>query len=213
MKYPEGQQKDESREVYIRRISKFPTLSPNTILRVVFRKANQDNLQRIKDWARPVFPKAFPPEGSNGIPYLNPENIPTKEFANWVVEENIFEAWVSLGQKVSPFAELFIELVNGKAIDSKQVSKKAKRKKPHSSTERGRLDVFKNEKFIPLVEQVLEKNSDWQNRQILAHKKVENALDKCGFPEGKPSESTIKKWIRIARKNIGARAKTGRPTK
>ncbi|SVB01267.1 uncharacterized protein METZ01_LOCUS154121 [marine metagenome] len=213
MKYPEGQQKDESREVYIRRISKFPTLSPNTILRVVFRKANQDNLQRIKDWARPVFPKAFPPEGSNGIPYLNPENISTKAFANWVVEENIFEAWVSLGQKVSPFAELFIELVNGKAIDSKQVSKKAKRKKPHSSTDRGRLDVFKNEKFIPLVEQVLEKNSDWQNRQILAHKKVENALDKCGFPEGKPSESTIKKWICIARKNIGARAKTGRPTK
>ena len=59
MRNPEGQQKDESREVYIRRISKFPTLSPNTILRVVFRKANQDNLQRIKDWARPVFPKAW----------------------------------------------------------------------------------------------------------------------------------------------------------
>ena len=97
MKYPEGQQKDESREVYIRRISKFPTLSPNTILRVVFRKANQDNLQRIKDWARPVFPKAFPPEGSNGIPYLNPENIPTKEFSNWVVEKEIFEAWKGLG--------------------------------------------------------------------------------------------------------------------
>ena len=212
MKYPEGQQKDESREVYIRRISKFPTLSPNTILRVVFRKANKDNLQRIKGWARPVFPKAFPPEDSNGIPFINPENISTKEFANWVVEENIFEAWVSLGQKVSPFAELFIELVNGKAIDSKQVSKKAKRKKPHSSTDRGRLNDFKNETFIPLVEQVVKENPDWRNHQILAHKKVDDALDKCGFPEGKPSKKAIKDWICIARNNVGVKAKVGRPT-
>ena len=78
MKYPEGQKKSESDEVYIRRISKFPTLSPNTILRVVFRTVNQDNLQHIKDWARPVFPKASPPEDSNGIPFINPENISTK---------------------------------------------------------------------------------------------------------------------------------------
>lgn len=95
MKYPEGKQKGDSPEDYVRRISKFPTLHPDTILRVVFQKANKDNLQRIKDWARPVFPKAFPPEGSNGIPYLNPENISTKAFANWVVEENIFEAVLS----------------------------------------------------------------------------------------------------------------------
>ena len=40
MRNPEGQQKDESREVYIRRISKFPTLHPSTILRVVFQKVN-----------------------------------------------------------------------------------------------------------------------------------------------------------------------------
>ena len=78
MKYPEGQQKDESREVYIRRISKFPTLSPNTILRVVFPTVRLDNLQHIKDWARPVFPKAFPPEDSKGFPFINPENISTK---------------------------------------------------------------------------------------------------------------------------------------
>ena len=102
MKYPEGQQKDESREVYIRRISKFPTLSPNTMLRVVFRKANKDNLQHIKDWARPVFPKAFPPEDSNGIPFINPENISTKAFAKWMAEEDIFEALRSLGEKPSP---------------------------------------------------------------------------------------------------------------
>ena len=84
MKYPEGKQKSESPEDYVRRISKLPTLTPSNILRVVFRKANQDNLQRIKDWARPVFPKAFPPEDSNGIPFINPENISTKEFAKWV---------------------------------------------------------------------------------------------------------------------------------
>ena len=107
--------------------------------------------------------------------------------------------------------ELFIELVNGKAIDRKQASKKVKRKKPHSSTDRGRLDDFKNDKFIPLVEQVLKKNPDWQNRQILADKKVADALDTCGFPEGKPSKKAIKDWIRIARINTGAKAKIGRP--
>jgi len=208
---PEIRQKGESEEDYVRRISKFPTLSPDTILRVVFRKANKDNLQRIKDWARPVFPKAFPPEDSNGIPFFNPENISTKAFANWVVEENIFEAWKSLGEKVSPIAELFIELVNGKAIDSNQTPKKVKRKKPHSSTDRGRLDDFKNDKFIPLVEQVLKKNPDWQNHQILADKKVADALDTCGFPEGKPSKKAIKDWIHIARINTGAKAKIGRP--
>ncbi len=212
MKYPEGQQKDESREVYIRRISKFTTLSPNTILRVVFRKANQDNLQRIKDWARPVFPKAFPPEGSNGIPYLNPENISTKAFANWVVEENIFEAWVSLGQKVSPFAELFIELVNGKAIDSKQVSKKTKRNKPRLTTGNGKLQYFKTETFIPLVKRVVKKNPKWQNPQILDHWKVKDALANSGLPKGTPSVSAIKKWICKARKNAGVNPPVGAPT-
>jgi hypothetical protein len=71
-----------------------------------------------------VFPKAFPPEDSHGIPYLNPEDISTKAFAKWVAEENIFEAWRALGEKVSPTAELFIDLVNEKAINSKQASKK-----------------------------------------------------------------------------------------
>jgi hypothetical protein len=212
MEYPERKQKGESPEDYVRRISKLPILSPNTILRVVFQTRNQDALRYIEDCARLVFPKAFPPTDRNGYPFLNPENIPTKAFANWVVEENIFEAWKGLDQKVSPFAELFIELVNGKAIDSKQVSKKAKRKKPHSSTDRGRLDVFKNETFIPLVKQVLKENPDWQNRQILAHKKVDDALDNCGFPAGKPSKKAIKDWICIARKNAGVKAKVGRPT-
>ena len=68
MKYPEGQQKDESREVYIRRISKLPIISPNTILRAVFPTVSQDTLRYIKDCARPVFPKAFPPEDSIFIP-------------------------------------------------------------------------------------------------------------------------------------------------
>ena len=211
MKYPEGKQKSESPEDYVRRISKLPTLSPSNILRVVFRKTNKDNLQHIKDWARPVFPKAFPPEDSNGIPFIDPEDISTKEFANWVVEKEIFEAWKGLDQKVSPFAELFIELVNGKAIGRKQASKKIKRNKPHSSTERGRLNDFKIDTFIPLVEEVLKENSDWQNPQILEHKKVADALDTCGFPEGKPSKKAIKDWIRIARINTGAKAKIGRP--
>jgi hypothetical protein len=129
MKYPEGQKKSESEEVYIRRISKFPTLHPSTILRVVFQKANQNNLQHIKNWARPVFPKAFPPEDSNGIPFLNPENISTKAFAKWMAEEDIFEALRSLGEKPSPTAELFIELALGKTGNPTKHSAKTKANK------------------------------------------------------------------------------------
>ena len=118
----------------------------------------------------------------------------------------------NFGFTVGDNNELFIDLVNGKAIDNNQTPKKVKRKKPHISTDRGRLDSFKNDKFIPLVEQVLKKNPDWQNHQILADKKVADALDNCGFPEGKPSKKAIKDWIGIARNNMGVKAKVGRPT-
>ena len=212
MKYPEIRQKGESQEDFVRRISKFPTLHPDTILRVVFRKANQDNLQRIKDWARLVFPKSFPPEDSKGIPFIDPENISTKEFANWIVEKEIFEAWKGLDQKVSPFAELFIELVNGKAIDSKQVSKKTKRNKPRLTTGNGKLQYFKTETFIPLVEKVVKKNPKWQNPQILDHWKVKDALANSGLPKGTPSVSAIKKWICKARKKAGVNPPVGAPT-
>jgi hypothetical protein len=212
MKYPEGKQKSESPEDYVRRISKLPTLSPSNILRVVFRKTNKDNLQHIKDWARPVFPKAFPPEDSNGIPFINPENISTKEFANWVVEKEIFEAWKGLDQKVSPFAELFIELVNGKAIGRKQASKKIKRNKPRLTTGNGKLQYFKTETFIPLVEKVVKKNPKWQNPQILDHWKVKDALANSGLPKGTPSVSAIKKWICKARKNAVVKPPVGAPT-
>jgi hypothetical protein len=73
-----------------------------------------------------VFPKAFPPEDSNGIPYLNPENIPTKEFSNWVVEKEIFETWKGLGEKPSPIAELFIKLALGKTGNPTKHSAKTK---------------------------------------------------------------------------------------
>jgi hypothetical protein len=158
-----------------------------------------------------VFPEEFPQPDLDGYSDLYPKDISTKAFAKWVVEENIFEAWITLGEEVSDNSKLFIELVNENAIDSKQASKKVRRKKPDISTDRGRLDFFKNEQFIPIVEQVLMGNPDWQNRQILAHKKVDDALDNCGFPDGKPSKKAIKDWIGIARINIGAKAKTGRP--
>lgn len=212
---PERKQKGESQEEYAIRISKFPILHPNTILHVVFPYSSQLTLQIIVDWARPVFPESFPPTDWDGRPFINPKNISTKAFAKWVAEEKIFGAWIAAGQKVYSTGKLFVDLVNGKGINSKQAqaSKKVSRKKPHPSTDRGRLDFFKNETFIPLVEQVLNKNPDWQNSQILSHKDVDDAIDKCGFPKGKPSKSTIKKWIRTARKNAGAKAKTGRPTK
>ena len=213
MKYPEGQQKDESREVYIRRISKFPTLSPNTILRVVFRKANKDNLQRIKNWARLVFLKAFPPEDSNGIPFVDPEDISTKAFAKWVAEENIFGTWIELGEEVSPSAKLFIELVNGKAIDSKQAAIKVKRKKPDPTSNNGKLEYLKTEVFIPLVKKLVKKNPKWQYSQISKNSEVKDALANSGLPKGTPSVSAIKKWISKARKNARVNPPVGAPTK
>ena len=134
-----------------------------------------------------------------------------KAFAKWVAEENIFEAWIGLGEEVSNSAKLFIELVNGKAIDSKQDSKKVRRKKPHPTTERGKVEYFKTETFIPLVEKVLKENPEWQNHQVLAHSKVDDALAMGDLPKGTPSDATIKKWISTARKNACVKAKTGRP--
>lgn len=87
------------------------------------------------------------------------------------------------------------------------------RKKPSPYTDRGRLDQFKNEIFMPLIQALLEINPDWQISQILSDKTVDDALDMCGFEEGKPSKPTIEKWVRKARKNVGAKAKIGRPTK
>ena len=212
MKYPEGKQKSESPEDYVRRISKLPIISPNTILRAVFPTVSMDTLRYIKDCARPMFPKAFPPEDSKGISVFAPEDISTKAFAKWVAEENIFEAWVSLGQKVSPFAELFIELVNGKAIDSKQVSKKTKRNKPRLTTGNGKLQYFKTETFIPLVEKVVKKNPKWQYSQISKNSEVKDALANSGLPKGTPSVDAIKKWICIARKKAFVNPPVGRPS-
>ena len=158
MSVPEKKQNGETQEDYVRRISKFPALYPFTIQKVVFPSSNQVAWKYLHDWAGLVFPEEYPQTDSDDFSPNYPESISTKAFAKWVAEENIFEAWIGLGEEVTHSAELFIELVNGKPINSKQASKKIKRKKPHSSTERGRLDLFKNEKFIPLVEQVLKKN-------------------------------------------------------
>ena len=212
MKYPEGKQKSESPEDYVRRISKLPIISPNTILRAVFPTVSMDTLRYIKDCARPVFPKAFPPEDSKGISVFAPEDISTKAFAKWVAEENIFEAWRALGEKVSPTADLFIDLVNEKAINSKQASKKTKRNKPRLTTGNGKLQYFKTETFIPLVEKVVKKNPKWQNPQILDHWKVKDALANSGLPKGTPSVSAIKKWICKARKNAVVKPPVGAPT-
>tara|TARA_B100000315_G_C14389704_1_gene501338 strand:- start:105 stop:704 length:600 start_codon:yes stop_codon:yes gene_type:complete len=126
MKYPESKQESETQEDFVRRISKFPTLQPNTIKRVVFPTVSRDAWEHVKGWAKLQFPKAFPPEDITGLPFINPENIPTKEFANWVVEKKIFEALIGLGQKVSPIAELFIDLVLGKTDNLAKHSGKPK---------------------------------------------------------------------------------------
>ena len=212
MKYPEGQQKDESREVYIKRISKFPILSPNTILRAVFPAVRLDTLRYIKDCARSEFPNSFPPEDNKGIPFIDPEDISTKAFAKWAAEENIIETLRSLGEKPSSTAELFFELVNGNAINSKQASKKAKRNKPRLNTGNGKLQYFKTETFIPLVEKLVKKNPKWQYSQISKNSEVKDALANSGLPKGTPSVDAIKKWICIARKKAFVNPPVGRPS-
>lgn len=211
MKIPQKKQKGESQEEYVRRVAKFPALHPDTIQCVVFPTSNQVSLEHIHNWARPVFPEEFPQKDLDGYRDLYPKYISTKAFAKWVAEENIFDAWRDLGEEVTPSAELFIKLVNEKAVDSKQASIKARRKKPDIATDRGRLDFFKNETFIPLVEKVLKENPEWQNHQVLAHSKVKDALAMSDLPKGAPSADTIKKWISTARKSAGVKAKTGRP--
>ena len=184
MKYPEGQQKDESREVYIRRISKFPTLSPNTILRVVFRKANQDNLQHIKDWARLVFPKAFPPEDSNGIPFINPENISTKEFANWVVEKKIFEAWKGLGENPSPIAAQFIDLALGKTnTPTKHLVK------PKANQGRWAESNKQKEAARKVAKKLWKQNKDLTIADVIRHDDINKAAPN-------KAESTLRGWIK-----------------
>ena len=218
MRNPEIRQKGESREDYVRRISKLPIISPNTILRAVFPTVSQTNLRHIKDWARPVFSEAFPQtDWTHDMPISlykpnKPEKIPTKDFADWVVEKKIFQAWIELREEVSPSAKLFIELVNGKAIDSKQASKKVKRNKPRLTTDNGKLQYFKKETFIPLVEKVVKKNPKWQYSQILKNSEVKDALTYSGLPKGTPSGSAIKKWISKARKNAGVNPPVGAPT-
>ena len=112
MREHEKKQQGESPEDFARRIVKLPILTPNTILRVVFPAASMSTLQYIKECARAEFPKAFPPEDSKGLPFIEPEDISTKGFAKWVAEKNMFEVLIDLGEKPSPTAKLFIDLVN-----------------------------------------------------------------------------------------------------
>ena len=93
MEVPQKKQKGESQEEYVRRISKFPALHPNTIQRVVFPASNEDAWKSLHNWAGLVFPEEFPQPDLDGYPSLYPKDISTKAFAKWVVEENIFEAW------------------------------------------------------------------------------------------------------------------------
>ena len=184
MKYPEGQQKDESREVYIKRISKFPILSPNTILRAVFPTVSMDTLRYIKDCARPVFPKAFPPEDSKGTPFIDPEDISTKDFSKWVAEEDIFEALIGLDEKPSPIAELFIDLVLGKTDNP-----------AHSAKTKANKDRYAKEKeaVLKVAKRLWEENETLTIADITLHDDI-NITTK---PNGKNfSEGTLREWIK-----------------
>jgi len=184
MRNPEIRQKGESREDYVRRISKLPIISPNTILRAVFPTVSQDTLRYIKDCARPVFPKAFPPEDSNGTPYLNPEKISTKEFAKWVAEEDIFEALIGLGEKPSPIAELFIDLVLGKTDNP-----------AHSAKTKANKGRYAKEKEA--VQKAAKKLWEEDETLTIAGITIHDDINETTKPNGKIfSEGTLREWIK-----------------
>ena len=185
MKYPEGQQKDESREVYIRRISKFPILSPNTILRAVFPAVRLDTLRYIKDCARSEFPNSFPPEDNKGIPFIDPEDISTKAFAKWVAEEDIFEALIGLGEKPSPIAELFIDLVLGKTDNPAKHSAIIKANKGRYAKEK--------EAVLKVAKRLWEEDDTLTIADITLH----DDINETTKPNGKNfSEGTLREWIK-----------------
>ena len=184
MKYPEGQQKDESREVYIKRISKFPILSPNTILRAVFPAVRLDTLRYIKDCARSEFPNAFPPEDNKGIPFIDPEDISTKAFAKWVAEEDIFEALIGLDEKPSPIAELFIDLVLGKTDNPL-----------HSAKTKANKDRYAKEKEA--VQKAAKRLWEEDDTLTIAGITLHDDINKTTKPNGKNfSEGTLREWIK-----------------
>tara|TARA_Y100001934_G_C12286979_1_gene742805 strand:- start:865 stop:1461 length:597 start_codon:yes stop_codon:yes gene_type:complete len=197
MRNPEIRQKGESREDYVRRISKLPIISPNTILRAVFPTVSQDTLRYIKDCARPVFPKAFPPEDSNGTPYLNPEKISTKEFAKWVAEEDIFEALIGLGEKPSPIAELFIDLVLGKTDTPAKHSAKTK-----PNLGRWAENNKQKEAARKAAKKLWKQNKDLTIADVIRHDDINKVAPN-------KAESTLRSWI----KDLAPSNKPGRPKK
>jgi hypothetical protein len=221
MRNHEKKQEDESREDYVRRISKFPILSPSTIMRVVFPTVRLGNVQYIKDCARSVFPKAFPVTDLDGSPFIftyqttyrdgsSFEDVSTKAFAKWVVEENIFEAWIALGEKVSHSAELFIKLVNGKAIDSKQASKEVSLKSPRPGIGRVKMNRL-HEDYVSAAKKMLDINSKLKWPDFKDSPKLKNLIRDSGLS---PSESTLqRKWVDEARQVAKVKGTPGAPKK
>jgi hypothetical protein len=185
MNVPQERQKDESQEDFVKRVSKLPILHPDTILRVVCPRVTQATLRYIKKCARPVFPKAFPPEDSKGIPFIAPEDISTKDFAKWVEDKNIFEALISLGEKVSPIAELFINLALGKTDTSSKNPAKPKAKK-------GRY--AKQKRAVRKIARKLWKQDKNRTIESLIN---DNEIKKNKKPDGTIfSKGTLREWTR-----------------
>ena len=150
MKDPEKRKSGEGNEAYIRRIAKLPILSADTIIKYIFINGIKNGLAllTLREWLKGEFPelvwdsyKRGPWDFDNHEEYtkyaditLDPARIPTKKFAEWVVNDNILEAWRGLGEEPTPHAELFIELVHGKTGIKKNTTQKPKAK-------RGRWEV------------------------------------------------------------------------
>jgi len=195
MKYPEIRQKGESQEDFVRRISKFPTLQPNTILLAVFPTINLIALRHAIIWAKPVFPNAFTQIDWKDYTSFNSENVPTKEFAKWVVEKEIFEAWIGVGQKVSPNAELFIKLALGKTDNTTKHSAKPNQ---------GRWEENNKQKEAArkAAKKLWKQNKDLTIADLIHH-------DDINISAPNKHESTLRSWVR----DLAPSNKPGRPKK
>jgi hypothetical protein len=194
---PEIRQKGESPEDYVKRISKFPTAHPDTILHVVFPTVSQANLQLIKDWARPIFSEAFPPTDKNGFELFLPKNISTKAFAKWMVEEDIFETLRSLDEKASPTAKLFIELALGKTGNPIKHSAKPKANKGRWAESNKQKEAARK-----VAKKLWKQKKDLTIADVIHHDDINKAAPN-------KAESTLRSWI----KDLAPSNKPGRPKK
>ena len=203
MRHHELRQKGESEKNYIKRIVKFPTLHFDVLVFSLFwyRYIKDQPILALINWIQKAFPESNwisharwgwylnkVPDHIDHVLKFRQASISTKKFAEWVIEENIFDAWRVFGEKPSPLAELFIELV---------LLQKGPNNKTSSRTKGNRGRWAERDKHKEQVEKVAKQL--WKNDKFLSINDVifsdeVNLIKKTNG--GNYSEGTLRGWIK-----------------